>query len=362
MESKYEGICESPFYSIEVRSDGKVNLCSPAFIKYEDCYIGNIFEQDFSEIWNCLKAREFRRLAMQHNHPYCNRHKCAMLYNVHTKPDIDVSGGFSEFIPTYPTHVVFSHDPQCNVRCIFCRDNHIHNTAEQVKEMDSKIESHYLPLCRDAKIVKMQGAGEIFASRHSRNLIKAIAGRYPDIQFHLQSNGTLFDKENCDELGITDRLYKAVICAHAVTKATYDKLVLDGSFDKVMKNIEWLGSLKKAGKLKYFYLGFVVSAINYREMKDYVLLARQHGAEAYFVELRIENEPTHREEKKLAITDKRHPEYNRLCRMLKDPVFSSPGCHLDLVFKTMRPVSFFIRMKDRISPLSGRNRASIGGK
>jgi MoaA/NifB/PqqE/SkfB family radical SAM enzyme len=348
MESKRKTICESPFYSIEVRANGKVNLCSPAFIRYEDCYIGNIFEQDFSEIWNGPKAREFRSLAIQHNHPYCNRAKCNMLYNVHTKPDIDVSGGFSEIIPVYPTHVVFSHDPQCNVRCIFCRDAHIHNTAEQLKEMDSKIESHYLPLCRNAKIVKMQGAGEIFASRHSRNLIKAIAQKYPNIQFHLQSNGTLFDRENCDELGITGRLYKAVICAHAVTKATYDKLVLDGNFERVMQNIAWLGSLKKAGKLKYFYLGFVVSAVNYWEMKDYVLLARRHGAEAYFVELRIENEPTVREEKKLAITDKRHPEYNRLCKALRDPVFSSPDCHLDLVFRNLHPVSIFTRIKNRM--------------
>jgi MoaA/NifB/PqqE/SkfB family radical SAM enzyme len=348
MNPEQNGICESPFYSIEIRSGGKVNLCSPAFMKYEDCYLGNIFEQDFSEIWNCTKAREFRRLAMQSKHPFCNRVKCNMLYNVHTKPDIDVSSGFSEVIPTYPTHVVFSHDPQCNVRCIFCRDEHIHNTPEQLKELDSHIESHYLPLCRDAKIVKMQGAGEIFASKHSRNLIKAIAQRYPEIKFHIQSNGTLFDKKNCDDLGITNRLHKAVICAHATTKTTYNKLVLDGNFERVMKNIEWLGSLKKEGRLKYLYLGFVVSAINYREMNDYVLLARAHGAESYFVELRIENEPTFREEKKLAITDKRHPEYNRLCRLLKDPVFSSSDCHLDLVFKNMRPVTMFTRIRNRM--------------
>ncbi|MDR3302764.1 MAG: hypothetical protein LBT01_09610 [Spirochaetaceae bacterium] len=113
--------------------------------------------------------------------------------------------------------------------------------------------------------------------------------------------------------------------------------MLDGNFERVMKNIEWLGSLKKEGRLKYLYLGFVVSAINYREMKDYVLLARAHGAESYFVELRIENEPTFREEKKLVITDKRRPEYNRLCRLLKDPVFSLSDCHLDLVFKNVCP-------------------------
>jgi MoaA/NifB/PqqE/SkfB family radical SAM enzyme len=340
--------CQNLFYSIEVRANGKVNLCSPAFIDYDDCYIGNIFEQDFESIWNGDKAREFRRLALEGKYPYCHTGKCNMLVGLMFKPDIDVSGGFSEVIPSYPTHVVFSHDPQCNVRCIFCRDEHIHNTSEQLKEMDAHIESHYLPLCRDAKIVKMQGAGEIFASKHSRNLIKAIAQKYPEIKFHIQSNGTLFDKKNCDDLGITNRLHKAVVCAHATTKTTYNKLVLDGNFERVMRNIEWLGSLKKKGELTYLYLGFVVSAINYREMKDYVLLARKHGAESYFVELRIENEPTFREEKKLAITDKRHPEYNRLCRLLKDPVFSSSDCHLDLVFKNMRPVSPLDRIKYRM--------------
>jgi MoaA/NifB/PqqE/SkfB family radical SAM enzyme len=347
MQINTTNICQNLFYSIEVRANGKVNLCSPAFIDYEDCYIGNIFEEEFDAIWNGEKARNLRKLALEGKYPWCRTNKCNMLVGLMFRPDIDVSGGFSEVIPTYPTHVVFSHDPQCNVRCIFCRDQHIHNTAEELKEMDSKIESHYLPLCRDAKIVKMQGAGEIFASRHSRNLIKAIAQRYPEIKFHLQSNGTLFDKENCDELGITDRLYKAVICAHAVTKETYDKLVLDGDFDRVMKNIEWLGSLKASGKLKYFYLGFVVSAVNYREMKDYILLAKRYGAEAYFVELRIENEPTVREEKKLAITNNRHPDYNRLCALLRDDIFSSPECHLDLVFKNMRPVNIFTRFRQR---------------
>jgi MoaA/NifB/PqqE/SkfB family radical SAM enzyme len=319
------------------------------FINYEDCYIGNVFEANFENIWNGEKAREFRKLAMDGKYPWCRTDKCAMLADLMFKPDIDVSGGFSEIISSYPTHVVFTHDAQCNVRCIFCRDRHIVNTPEQIKELDAKIESHYLPLCRDAKIVKMQGAGELFASRHSRNLIKAIARRYPAVKFHIQSNGTMFDKENCDELGITARIHKAVICAHAVTKATYDKIVLDGNFERVMRNIEWLGSLKKEGRLKYFYLGFVVMAVNYKEMEDYILLARRNGAEAYFVELRIENEPTFREEKKLAITDRRHPEYNRICKMLKNPVFSSPDCHLDLVFRNMRPLPFFEQVKARMT-------------
>jgi MoaA/NifB/PqqE/SkfB family radical SAM enzyme len=166
--------------------------------------------------------------------------------------------------------------------------------------------------------------------------MQAIAARYPDIQFHIQSNGILFSRENCDKLGLTNRLHKAVICAHAATKETYDKMVIDGNFDSVMRNIEWLGGLKKSGKLKYFYLGFVVTALNYREMKDYVLLGRKHGAESYFVELRIENEPTHREEKKLAITDTRHPEYHKFLKLLRDPLFDSPDCHLDLVFENMR--------------------------
>jgi len=331
--------CQNLFYSVEVRENGKINLCSLAFMNYEDCYIGNLFEENFEDFWNGEKVRNLRRMAFDGQYPHCKSDKCSMLVGLMFKPDIDVSGGFSEYIKSYPTHVVFTHDSQCNVNCVFCGNIQKSYPAEKVKEMDSRIETHFLPLCRDAKIVKLQGAGEVFASKHSRNLTKAIAQKYPNIKFHIQSNGIFFDKRNCDDLGITDRLHKAVICAHATKEKTYGKLVKGGNFKPVLKNIEWLGSLKKEGKLKFFYMGFIVTAFNYKEMKDYIMIARKAGAEVYFVQLRIENQWLEKNERRVAITNESHPKYNDLVRRLQDPIFTSPDVHLDAVFKTLKPIT-----------------------
>jgi polysaccharide pyruvyl transferase WcaK-like protein/MoaA/NifB/PqqE/SkfB family radical SAM enzyme len=339
-------ICNALFYTIEVRENGFINLCSLAFIDPENCVLGSIFERPFDELWNGERALKIRKYALEGKYPYCATKQCHVCYKIRTTPDIDDSGGFAEFINSYPTHVTFSHDFQCNVTCIFCRDCMRYNTPAQTKALDEKIEKYYLPLCKNAKIVKLQGSGEVFASRHSRNLVKAIAKKYPDVKFHIQSNGIMFDKKNLDELGITERLYKAVICAHAATKETYDKHVINGNFEAVMKNIEWLGELKKSGRLPHFELGFVVTAYNYQEMKDYVRLAQKHGALAYFVELRVENEPTFREEKRLAITDPRHPKHNHLIRLLKDDIFNSPDCLIDIIFKELEPVSLGTRIKN----------------
>jgi wyosine [tRNA(Phe)-imidazoG37] synthetase (radical SAM superfamily) len=229
----------------------------------------------------------------------------------------------------YPEYVKFCHDKTCNLHCITCRDDVIGNTAEKTEALDALIETHFLPLLKDAKTVALNGDGELFASKHCRRLVKEIAERYPHIKFAICSNGVMCDEKNCAELGILDRIVSVQISVNAAIKETYDKIMLGGSFDRVRRNIEWLSGLKKEGKIDFLRLVFVVSSINYREMKPFMEWAIELDAIVDFWEYRPWGNAMAKDYALYAVFNPKHKEYRKLARILKDDVFKHPNCCMD---------------------------------
>lgn len=319
-------ICPLPFEFVEIHPTGDVYPCHYALgFNY---IIGNIFEQSFDEIWNGEKAREFRRSILERDYTYCQPEQCG-------EPRwYDELHRFNMKMQKYPEILEINPDYYCNVRCIICRDDFNHTEKSMIAKWDKNTENIVLPMLKDAKIFYTSGVGEIFCSPVTERLIKRVAEYYPDIKFNISSNGILFDKTHLDKLGIENRLNEVDISIHAATEETYNKIVRNGNFKKVKKNVEWLASKYRNHEIGFMRINFVVMSINYKEMKLFQKWANKIGVETSFWEYRpcggyVELDKDFED---LAVWDKKHPEHIEFLKTVRDPIFKK-NCYMNSVVK-----------------------------
>ena len=208
--------CQFPFTVAEICPGGDVYTCCPVFTSSYS--LGNIYQDSFEAIWNGERAKHLRRLLLNKDFTLCDLSKC-----IYYQEPKDLSQ-YTEIAP-YPTKVIFDHDTECNCKCITCRDTLCSNSREELAELDSKIETHLLPMLQKAHIAYLAGNGDPFASRHYRKLIQRAAETYPSLRFDLHTNGLLCSRKQIQELGILDRLNYIGMSIHACTPETYAKVI-----------------------------------------------------------------------------------------------------------------------------------------
>lgn len=272
----YPDYCTNPFQQIEIHSNGDIFTCCPTWNnKYA---IGNINEQSFEEIWNSPKAIKLRENILKHDYSICNKETCWMLM-----------GNFvSEFnqepkliMDKYPLIVKYGYDKECNIACKTCRDSVLFGrlTDEELNYCNSKLDS-FLTILKDAKVLVINSGGDPFASRFCRTLIQKAAKIYPDLKFDFHTNGILCNAENFKKLNITpDKIYKIEISTHAASEQMYNKIApgFGHLFNKIMKNLQYIKELRKKYEIE-FYIYFVITSINYKEIPAFLGLAESVGA------------------------------------------------------------------------------------
>lgn len=320
--------CKHPFHTIQIQNTGEVYCCCCYWTNFYS--FGNIFEKSFDEIWNGEKAKEFRKQFIENNYKYCNLEVCDP-YLQEFEPD---------YTADYPKKVEFSYDRRCNVRCIFCRNEKNKEEEEYNRQKEKRIEENFdrifTPIIEKAEVVELNSAGELFASKHSIEIVKKIIKINPNIEFNIISNGILFTKENIDTIGLRKHLNTVIISMHASTEKTYNKLVEHGNFKALMENIKYLSKLKKEGSLQNLQLNFVVTAINYKEMKSFVKLAKKLNAKAFFINYHRQIDSDELMQK-LDISLPTHQKYNSLVKLLKHPIFKEECCVLNDYLKELKP-------------------------
>ncbi|MCR5260852.1 MAG: SPASM domain-containing protein [Candidatus Gastranaerophilales bacterium] len=329
---KNKAICSFPFDTAQISMQGEVFVCCPPWCN--NYSFGNIFEQSFDEIWNGEKAREFRRQFIENNYKYCDLNLCVKECSKKVVP---------KEVVEKPETFIFCYDSVCNVQCIFCRDCQQKNDLTYFNDnMDSIISN----MLENTKNVVLSGVGEALCSPHSRKLIKRISELFPQIKFSLLSNGILCDEANLSELGIIDKLLSITISLHATKKPTYEKLVKNGDFDRVMDNLKFLSKLKQDNKLDKFILNFVVTSYNYAEMADYVKMAEKIGATVGFLEL-LSLDSNKEVFDELNIINRENPKYNDFVRKMKNPVFKTEICTINQDMLNLKPIPFIEVLKKK---------------
>lgn len=106
--------CRNPFENVEILPRGEVYTCCSAYLKHNYA-IGNIFNEDFQEIWNSEKARRLRRSVQEGNFEFCQKY-CKCLYDA--AKNRKSIGIHQPVVLKKMQRVLFSMKRQRNMRCI----------------------------------------------------------------------------------------------------------------------------------------------------------------------------------------------------------------------------------------------------
>ncbi len=306
--------CTQAFYNTEIYENGDVYNCCPHFQHYIP--LGNIFAQPFEEIWNGERAKNIRKEILNGTFSLCD--PMCPEYKQHLEKPADCEESMSQ----YPKNLAVSSDNICNVRCRFCRENHLKSEISD-EEFISKIDTSFLPIFKNAEFVRFGCSGEPFASKKEKELIKRILENYPDIKIQIFTNGILGNKETFEKYNLFGKIDSLTVSIHAATKPTYEKVVRDGNFEKLIKNLEFYSELKSQNLLNALDFVFVVYSENYTEIPAFVEFAKKYNAHPLFWVFRKNiNTELGQQYDKYSVIEPTSEHYENLCKIINSTDFN----------------------------------------
>lgn len=292
-------VCLNPFENIEILSEGKVYTCCSSFVKHNH-YIGNIYTDDFDEIWNSKKAKQIRYSVSMGNFEYCNSH-CLAIKTCDLKGTTDYFQYRKDYkfnyrnideckMEIYPKVITLSCDESCNLYCTSCRNRRKVLSKEQSESLYSTLVKKVLPLMKDCEHLSFLGSGDFFASQASMKFIKHIdKEKFPKLNLHLITNAQLFTEDNWSKFdNLREIPIKVDISIDGATKETYEKIRRGAKWKVLLENLEYIAHLRENGEISYLRFNFVVQLDNFKEIKKFIKLAKKYNADAVWFQ-RIAN-------------------------------------------------------------------------
>jgi hypothetical protein len=323
--------CGNPFEEIEIRSDGKVNMCCSAWMPAP---IGSINEQTGDQYWNSVEAAEIRSSILNGDFSYCSRLHCPKIVQRTLPRRQEVVAPLQRdcidleliVVDHKPRRVVLSEDRSCNLSCPSCRTQLIQLGQQATSELDRTFDARIEPILAEANQIKITGSGDPFGSRHFRHVLKRLCSSPATARrIQIQTNGVLFDEKAWGDLGLEGHVSTVWISVDAARSETYEVVRRGGSFDRLCQNLRFLGRVRAEGRFDLLRFDFVVQAFNFQEMPDFVDFARSTGADGvHFLMLRNWGTFTPQEFRDRNVGSPNHPEHAAFLAVLADPRMSSP--------------------------------------
>jgi pyruvate-formate lyase-activating enzyme len=379
--------CLRPFTNIDITLDNRASCCCESWLP--DLWgTGSMEELTLEEIWNSEQMQNLRQSVLDGTYQYCSKERCPYLtsenFRLYTRSElqrildtegetgiesagienneIDGSlGSFKNIIPwirnilagktnldIFPSYYNLAYDETCNLRCPSCRpSNIVHVHGEEYerrlavhKKLITDIEKSGYENVRGFFVT---GSGDPFASSIYRDFLFNFDGsNYPLLRFFIMTNGVLLTPEAWEKMSkIHSNIGYIFISIDAATTETYEKTRVNGNFDKLLKNIEYLGQKRKENKLKKLILAFIVQRKNYKEMTDVISIAKKYNADQLVFSSLDDWQSWETEEyNKNAVCNPEHEEYPDFLEVLKSPAFDDPivnmgniTIHRDRAFK-----------------------------
>ena len=268
--------------------------CCPAWIDDHD--IGRYDSgADIFEIWNSAESQAIRASIFDGSFKFCSTKLCPRLHDPTTLDDEDdiLAGRHGErlrniyenrrTVVSAPDYLNLCFDLSCNLSCPSCRKELISVRKDHPKyEQKRRLEEQLLESIHrsDQPVrVSVTGSGDPFASRLFFDFLRRLdLNRNPNIVVTLQTNGVLFDEPHWRRLGNIHacKHIDAYISLDAGCEATYRQTRRGGNWTKLMRNLDFIAGLRDSGVLKCVRLDMVVQDNNFRDIPDFIGIARQH--------------------------------------------------------------------------------------
>jgi len=334
--------CEKPFEQFEIDENGNVDVCCFILtpLSKQVLFLGNLIQNTPADVWNSRIAQEVRKSILDNSFKFCSKELCGFLKYKHLPAFEEVTNPFHKEIISKqlivldkgPQTLVFKYDATCNLRCPSCRTNFISFKGKEFKKAQL-IQSKILRWdFKDIKRVLFSSSGDPFASKLCREVLQSLDIRkYPQLRITILTNGILLTPAMWNSLHKIHQGIDAIsVSIDAATEETYNIVRIGGDFSKLLKNLFFIGNLRKNDDISFFEINFVVQKANYQEMKAFIGLGTNFNCDrVHFTPIQNIGAHTKEEYSEVAVHDKFHPEYKSLLKILEDPVFKEPVVSLD---------------------------------
>lgn len=299
-EHPYENyFCSFPFERIEILPRGEVYTCCSGHLK-SGYSIGNIYTDDFDEMWNCEKIKKLRYSVTMGDFEYCHDY-CTWLANRDVLNNEDgtrpVQRNVGQNITyTYwqdchvkqpPKFIALSCDESCNLQCPSCRSSKKVLDKEQSSRLFQMLIEKIRPNLHNCERLDLLGSGDVFASVACSDFLKTLnAEEFPKLNLRIITNAQLFTKARWSAFENLHRIPLLFdISVDAAEKETYEKLRQGGKWSVLCENMEMVSYLRTKGIIRRLTLNFVVQKENFRQMECFVNLGKQWSADVIFFQL-----------------------------------------------------------------------------
>lgn len=290
-------VCHAPFVNLNFEQNGNVRACC-----YNTIHIlGKWPNQTIKEIWEGEKANELRTHIHENNLGggciECGKMIAARNYQGVRARYYDE---FSPNLPhdrvkrfvrkivkskTYPKVMEFELSNECNLECVMC-NGHFSSSIRKNREKLQPILSPYndqfvdeledfIPYLTDAKFL----GGEPFMIDIYLKIWEKIKKINPHIRIHITTNGTFLNNRIKDLL---ESLQAGIILSiDSVNKSTYQKIRVNGNFDKVMENLNYFLDYTKR-KRTFISIAACPIVHNWMELPEMLEFCLEKNIALYF--------------------------------------------------------------------------------
>lgn len=268
--------CVLPYEMFYINPNGHVWLC-PCF---GELTVSDLITDSPEEAWNSSIARIMRLSIENNTYTFCDR-RCQHFWKYKDREKLVTRKKIK--LSENPEKILVSFDRACNLKCRSCRmEPYVKNCETREKFIlyyaDMLNKSGWLEACSDLTI---GGDGETFMSRGYKKVLFEETNIVRK-SVNIMTNGTLFTPKIWEQLEGKYEYISMSISIDAMTADTYSK-VRGGNFKQLMKNMEFLSGLRKQNLVNFVTVKMIVQEDNYREMKDFVLWAKDLGFDQVYL-------------------------------------------------------------------------------
>jgi MoaA/NifB/PqqE/SkfB family radical SAM enzyme len=223
-------------------------------------------------------------------------------------------------------YLTFGFDQTCNLSCPSCRADRIVEKASASIAKARAVEEKLVDLLPTVRVLHINPAGELLASKPSRKLLELINDdRCPKLRLDIISNGTLFSEEEWNKFpGIHNKIGSIRISVDAARKETFEKLRRLGKYEPFVDNMRFLARLRAAGVIPELKFSFTYQLDNFREMLEFVDFCASMNCDFVLFE-RLQNIAFSQEEyRHKAVHYRDHPLYHEFIAIISNPIFAEP--------------------------------------
>jgi tetratricopeptide (TPR) repeat protein len=337
--------CHLPFTHLSTGYQGSAHACCcPAWLPFP---IGNVLEAESADaVWNSEAAQEIRRSVLDGDFSYCSRTLCSYISaeKLPTKGEITdpLLRGYIDnhvTVAEVPAMVELNYDSTCNLACPSCRTEIVVAKADEQDLYARATDRVLLPLLKQVNgLAYLSGGGEAFASKHYRALLSALnREEYPGLKLFLISNALLITPHRWREFPhLPEMIGLLSISIDAARAETYEQLRRPGKWSVLMRNMEFIAEMRRAGTIKALGINFVVQQSNYREMLEFVELGDRLSADQIWFQ-RVTNYGAYDQTTfaSIDVTSPLHPEHEALLEILRHPSLKRPNINMVMLLSLL---------------------------